>query len=601
MTFLLQMAGALAIGLLIAWFRARRARRSRVELTDAGTTSVPARVSRDSGRARSGRVVLSGGRAVWTARRGGHQVDLGGAQLLSAGPAVGWNAEQDAVDLRLSLAGGGTATVHVDSDLAQLLTDVLPDTVPSGVSPAPLPAPTPPGRSWWAWVLIAAAALGIAYPAWSFTTGYSATATVVAGDRDLDDGLCPVVWEDRQQVLHTGEADCLDDATGDDDVPGTPLDVRVSGWPDGGDPSTPGLYVFIALLLGGPPLTVGAWRLLYLRNRRRQWLTATTPAGTLDPPPTGPVTPLPELTMRDVVTGHGEQPRAVLDRLAPYATRQVPTNGWSDTRRPHGARTAVPAIRFLTPLWIPLLLGGLVLVITWPQPYRWWVLQTQTTASVAGISTGEVVFEGAGPLPGELTVEFTGTDGALRRADVATSSELPAGRPVRVVYATDDPDRARLSGADDDLGRGALLGSLLMATSVLVAGWRVASLARWRAWVGRTRTATARPALGLLTADAAGEPLVLLMDPVVSPLRFVAVPLVQPLPADAAAALQGGGPVSAHGRLAAGEPVVLDVGAASALLPTGPAASVGPGELLHLLDAAHALAPEAEDAEVPDR
>ena len=580
------MAGAVLVGVLIAWWRARRARRSRAELTDAGTTTVPARVSLEGGRARAGRVVLAGARAVWTSRRGGHRVDLGGAQLLSAGPAGGWNAAQDAVDLRLSLAGGGTATVLVDSDL---LTDVLPRSAPSHLAADPLPAPAAPGRAWWGWLLVAAGGLWIAYVACMYATGYSTTATVTSGDLDLTDGFCPVVWVDPSQVVHSGEADCYDEPAG------SALGVRVTGWPDAGDPTMAGTYVAIAALFGLPPLAAGAWRLLYLRGRRRAWLAATAPStGPRAPAPVpGPTGALPELTAQDVVAGNGEQPRAVLARLAPYAARQVPGGGWSRPGRPQGARTAVPVVRFLARLWAPLVVGGAVLLLTWPQPYRWWVLQTQETASASGTSTGEVVFEGAGPLPGELTVEFPGPDGTLRRTDVATSSELPAGRPVQVVYAADDPERARLEGADDDLGRGALLGAVLVAGSVLLAGGRVVPLVRWRSRVRRTRTAPARPALGLLTADPGGRPLMLLADPVVAPLRFTALPLAQPLPAGAAAAVHAGVQVSAHGRLTAGEPVVLTVaGVSAALLPAGPAVDVDAGDLLHLLDAAHALAPE---------
>ena len=609
MTFLLQMAGAMLVGLLIAWWRARRARRSRAELTEAGTTSVPARVALEGGRARSGRLVLAGTRAVWASRRGGSRVDLGGAQLLSAGPASGWNSPQDAVDLRLSLSGGGTATVLVDSDLAELLIDVLPRSAPSVPARDPRAVPAvakAPGRSWWAWALVAAAVLALAYSGCTYATGYSTTATVTGGDREPNDGLCPVVWEDPQQVPHSGEADCLDEASGTDDVSGTALDVRISGWPDSGDPSTPGLYAFMAIVLGGPPLTVGTWRLLYLRGRRRAWLAATAPSTSAlpDSPSASalpPGTPLPALTAHELRTGNGEQPGAVLARLAPYAARQVPGGGWSHPRRPDGARTAVPVVRFMARLWVPLVVGAGVLLITWPQPQRWWVLQTQETASARGTSTGEVVFDGFGPLPGELTVEFPGPDGATVRTDVATSSHLPAGQPVQVGYAVGDPGRARLQGPDDDLGRGALLGAGLVAGSVLLAAGRVVPLVRWRSRVRRARTAPARPALALLTADPGGRPLVLLADPVVAPLRFAAVPLSQPLPAGAAGALHAGVQVSVHGRLTAGEPVVLAVaGVPAALLPAGPAVDLDAGDLLHLLDAAHALAPDEKDTPATD-
>jgi|tagenome__1003787_1003787.scaffolds.fasta_scaffold20021772_2 hypothetical protein len=56
----------------------------------------------------------------------------------------------------------------------------------------------------------------------------------------------------------------------------------------------------------------------------------------------------------------------------------------------------------------------------------------------------------------------------------------------------------------------------------------------WRPWSGSSAAsqpawseeAPGRPALGLLTTDMLGKPLVLACDPLVSPVRFVAVPLL---------------------------------------------------------------------------
>jgi hypothetical protein len=86
---------------------------------------------------------------------------------------------------------------------------------------------------------------------------------VVGGDGE---GFCEVVWEDRTGIDRSGEADCADDPVG------AVLDVRVSGWPMPEDPSTPGLYLLVALAIGVPPAVVGGWRLLHLRYGNHAWL-----------------------------------------------------------------------------------------------------------------------------------------------------------------------------------------------------------------------------------------------------------------------------------------------------------------------------------------
>jgi hypothetical protein len=290
----------------------------------------------------------------------------------------------------------------------------------------------------------------------------------------------------------------------------------------------------------------------------------------------------------------GEQPQAVLSRLAPYADRQVPRDGWSADERPSGARTPVPATRFLQRVWVPLLLAGLVVVVSWPWPLRWFALHTSETASVVGTSTGAVPVESLGPLPGELTVVFPLEDGTEQRADVATDAERPEGTEVRVEHAVDSPSWARVVGDDDALGRGTALTTGAVALCLSVAGWRVRTLARWRARVRRAASAAPRPALGLLTADPAGDPLLLVTDPVVTPLRFTAVPLARPLPRGTAARTRPGAPLSVHGELRDGAVVVRVPGVDQPLLPTGPAALVPPAGLLYLLDPAHALLDEVD-------
>ena len=127
-------------------------------------------------------------------------------------------------------------------------------------------------RRWWAIGLVVLGVLWALYSACLFATGYSATATVITSD----DGFCAAVWQDESGQTARGEVEC------DDDRPGTRLDVRVTGWPDAGDPTQPSTYVGIALLFGLPPVAVGGGRLLYLavvsRRARLPALPGTPPA-----------------------------------------------------------------------------------------------------------------------------------------------------------------------------------------------------------------------------------------------------------------------------------------------------------------------------------
>ncbi len=594
----MQMAGCIVFGIAVAWWQGWRARRATTQLHEQGVSSLPARVTREGGRPRAGRVLLTAGQATWTARRGGTRIDLTGAHLLSVAEATGWQARFGDVVVRLSLHRGGTVEVRMDGDLADVLLDALL-TPPAGDRAAPPlleppddvpePALRPPGRAWWGWALVGAAALWLAYCASMFLTGYSTTVTVTGGDGE---GFCDVVWGDPSGRPQQGEADCADEPAG------TTLDVRVTGWPDPGDPTTPGLFVTIALMFAVPAGAAGVARLGYLRSRRREWLLATSaPADTRAPA----VMPLAALTEQDVHPGPGRAAVEVLTRLAPYAALQVPPSAWSRPDAPDGARTPVPASRFLARIWVPALVLAFVLALTWPWPYRWLVLQTSETAPVAATSTGRIATDPAGPFPGEVTVTFRLPDGTEQRADVTTGSDLPDGEQVRVRYAVESPRWARLDGEADDLDTGAAVAALASVATLGTAGWRVHTLARWRRRVRQAADTAPRPALGLLTADADGDPLLLLTDPLVVPTEFTAVPLARPLPHDAVTRLRPGTQLSVHGGLGHGAAVVVRVpGIEAPLLPTAPAVDLPPFVLLDLLDPAHAWARDQEEPDAPD-
>jgi hypothetical protein len=133
--------------------------------------------------------------------------------------------------------------------------------------------PTAPARRpWWAIGALTLGGLFMLFVGCSYVTGYSATATVSSG---VGNGFCDVVWEDPSGRRLSGESDCYDEP------PGSRFDVRVSGWPDAGEPALTEAYVGMALVFGLPPFAAGAGRLLQLAWRRRTPPLphlATTPA-----------------------------------------------------------------------------------------------------------------------------------------------------------------------------------------------------------------------------------------------------------------------------------------------------------------------------------
>jgi hypothetical protein len=194
------------------------------------------------------------------ARRNARAVDLAGARVLSSAGAVGFNARPGDVVIHLQLPAGPQVELMLDQHDADLLAAVLGG-LPAA-SPEASADPPGPGRRWWAVLLLVLSGLWLAYCLSMFVTGYSARVTVTGGDGE---GICDVVWRDAAGMTHRGEADCSDEPSG------SRLDVRVTGWPEPGDPTTPWMYVGIAAMVGLPPTAVGALRLRYLRSQQRLW------------------------------------------------------------------------------------------------------------------------------------------------------------------------------------------------------------------------------------------------------------------------------------------------------------------------------------------
>jgi hypothetical protein len=335
----------------------------------------------------------------------------------------------------------------------------------------------------------------------SALSGYAATATVRGGDGE---GFCTVTWDEGPGRSGTGEVGCSDQPAG------TSLSIRVFMWPDENDPWDVPSAVFAALMVSVPLTVVGVWRLLYVRSRRPAVLPVTSPAHLTVP-----------AALDDESWQRADEPLAAfLARLAPYARQQVPADGWEHPARPDGATRVVTLRRLGAALAGPAVLLTCVLSATAAPTYRWGVLGNGATGTTVATSTGETPVEGWGPFPREITVRFVDADGVEHLAEVVSDRDRPAGDEVAVEYSVGHPGQARLVDA------GVLDGSVLLAASglgiaLLWLVWNGVRLMRRFHAVRSAEEAPGRPALGLLTADMLGKPLVLACDPpgLTGPLR----------------------------------------------------------------------------------
>jgi hypothetical protein len=560
---LLTPLAAAVVGVLVAIWRARAARRRRASVGAGVAARCRARLAVDGGPLERGRLTMSPTVLVWHGR-GSTTVDLAGAHVLSAvvEPRQRQARADDAV-LHLALPSGGRAWLLLHHDDAGLVARMVQDGVPRQ-EPAALA--TPPSRHRgrvWPSLCLGLAAVWAAGWLWLVLTGYTVQATVVSNGEEG----CGVTWVAHDGHRHGAEVDCGNPRIG------SSRSVWALGPPFDGEAVDPAWTVGSALLLGALVAVPGTVGLVGDRRRRSPAVTIPTPS--LHP------TDLPELTLEDVVARAGESPVRYLDRLAPYAARQLPPDGWSpEGRRGDGGRSVVRIV--LRALRGPAVVLAVVATLAGGWSYRWYVVSTSPTVAVTGTSTGEEVTSGAGPIPAEYRVRYSDTDGVAHAADVATTRALAAGTPVVVRYASDRPGWARLEGPVDGLGRGAVMG---LAGVLLALGWaahRLTGVSAGVRAIRRAERATSRPALGVLTADPFGDPVLLVCDPAVVPVELYAVALRTPLPPGAAAACCSATAVSlrVRGQLREGGAVVVD-------LPGSPPTTVWPG--------APAWRPEPED------
>jgi hypothetical protein len=276
-----------------------------------------------------------------------------------------------------------------------------------------------------------------------FVTGYWATVTVTGGQGD---GFCDVVWQDESGSTLRGESDCYDEPVG------SQFEVRVSGWPDAGEPTLTETYVGIALLLGLPPAVAGGTGLLFRRRRQR-------------------LGDMPGLATRETT------------RDAPEAAVSV-------------GRTAAELVWAARRAWGVLGLGivaGCALI-----GLIWASTEGDTDLRDNGVTTVGTIVE-VDPDgrwdPGGASVRFTaGGDTAARYVSLGSyADEYEEGQTVDVVYDRSDPRRFTI---DDALYEPAWMTWLTGIVCAVAApagfvGWRWVSAHRRRRRLLRTRAWTA--------------------------------------------------------------------------------------------------------------
>jgi hypothetical protein len=576
MEWLLSVAG-LAAGMVVLFVRDRAADKRRQRLAAGDDVTCRALLGEATGRLRRGRLHLTADTLVWSG--GGRHISLAGARILAISNETLRQARPDDAVVRLRRPDGQDARLVLHEADAALLVKRLRDTgAPTGDPTLAAPVgvtPPEPSRRRWPLLLFAVAAIWLIGWAYLVIGGRTVTAEVV---KPLGDGTCDVTWTSPSGQPRDANVECADDSAGSTKniwelAPPFTGEAVDPAWTIGG--------VLVLALLAAVP--AGAGMLADRRDRRRP--VDETPAGNLSSQPLRDV--LPALTEDDLIRTL-DAPPVVLARYAPYAHRQVPADGWEHPRKPAGA--GIPSLLRDLPrvlLW-PTLGLGIVVMLTAPSPWRWWQLTTTDTAHATATSTGEIAVDGPAFVPEEVTVTYQDSTGATRRADVATTRELPEGAQLRITYSVAKPGWARIDGEGDGLPRYLLLTGAGALIALGIAGVRTSRLAIARRRVSDAAGKPGRPALATLTGAPDGEPVLLVCNPVAQPAEVLAVPLLTPLPHGSARAFPTDRAleVRAHGTFNDGEAVVVDVpGVNAALTPAGPAWAPDSDELLMLLDA----------------
>ena len=564
--------------------RDRRASRRRRAASAGAGVRFRGRLAVSDGRFRRGTVTVEQSDVQWSTRRSVGLRLTGSEVLATFAPGQIRAARPDDLLVRLRLPDGALAQLLChEADAGAVVTALRREEAQSDTAP---PASVHDEgadrrRPLWALICVVVGGVWLLGWLWLFASGESPTATVAANDGE---GYCDVAWTGSNGRQYRTGVDC------DDEQPGSRLPIRAIGPPFVGEATdrswTPGAILVLGLAVTAP----GLYRLI--RGPRAK---AASDALTWD----GDVfSSLPPLKVADLEPTD-ERAAERMARLAPYAARQRLGLTWENPRAPEGSSGRPSWLDLGRAVRWPLFALGLVVLLSAPWPYRWYVLQSSDTRSAVAVSTGEEAISGPGPVPADVTLRFRTFAGEQVTADVATTRDLPEGTEVTIIYAANKPGWARRDDSADGLDRGAGLGA---AGGLLTLGWLAARLIKIRR---RTRAVAAvlaepgRPGLALLTSDPAGEPVLLVTDPVVTPARLAVIGLQLPLPLGTSASFPSdqAREVRLHGRLETGAAVAVQLNQ-SWLLPSYPAFLPDPEDLQLLLDSASLL--DEEDAASSD-
>ena len=211
MELLIPLAGVV-VGVLVAMWRARAARRRRVSVQMGAAARCRARLAVDGGPLERGRLMMSAHVLVWHGRSSG-PVDLAGARVLSAVVEPRQRqARADDAALQLLLPSDSRARLLLHHDDAGLVVRLLQRGVARQALDVAAPPRSPRRDRVWPRLGLGLAALWVTGWLWLVLSGYTAEATVVSNDRE---GGCEVTWMGHDGHRHHAEVDCGDPEVGD--------------------------------------------------------------------------------------------------------------------------------------------------------------------------------------------------------------------------------------------------------------------------------------------------------------------------------------------------------------------------------------------------
>ena len=503
---------------------------------------------------------------IWSARRGGVQLDLTRTGVRPGGlrsPQPGDRAGQH--DLVLTAADGvGTPLRLVGlegtvEDLRELLqaralppTPTQPTVLREGRQRLALGVPA---------LLVLLGILGGAFTAWTLSSGVRVTGTVIT---DVDaDGYCNVRWTDpRDGSTQVNGVECYDDLG--DDVNMIALAEPLRGEVVASD--DPWFWAVLSAAIGLGGVGLALWR----RRERRLDQLAPAASGDARAPPVQLTAD--QLSYDDVVVAMRVRARAEgwsFDQDASAAEPQP----WTLRSPRRLLLTAVAAS-----VW-PLLIGTFfALIAGWTSLAGVWAT-TGPTATVTAEVT-DAPYETVPFAPADLEVTFPVRDGGTETTLVAVRGlPEPTPKTLPIEYSLSDPNRARALQYD---GRavGAGLAGLAFTVGAGFSGWRLWHLIAVRRAERRARTAPGRLRRYVLIPDLDATCVLLIYPDGLQDRPEFALELLD----DPRGRIAAAGTVELRGALQPGEVVAALINGRE-LLTASPLLEVDQDEVLGLVNA----------------